>query len=65
MQTLTLTSRREIAPAVFELLFTRPEDWPFKAGSSPAWAFPSKGPTPSFAPTRSRALPKRRACAFS
>lgn len=32
MQTVKLTSRREVAPAVYELLFTRPEDWTFEAG---------------------------------
>ena len=32
MQTVKLTSRREVAPAVYELLFTRPEGWTFEAG---------------------------------
>ena len=31
MQTVKLTSRREVAPAVYELLFTRPEGWTFEA----------------------------------
>ena len=32
MQTVKLTSRREVAPAVYELLFTRPAGWTFEAG---------------------------------
>ena len=58
MQTVKLTSRREVAPAVYELLFTRPEGWTFDAGQ-----FARIGP--SSAPTRSQARPKPKACAFS
>lgn len=32
MQKITLISRREVAPALFELCFTRPEDWVYEAG---------------------------------
>lgn len=48
MQTLTLTSRREIAPAVFELLFSRPEDWSFKAGQFARLGLPVEGADPVF-----------------
>lgn len=32
MQTLTLTSRRDIASALYELRFTRPKDWCYEPG---------------------------------
>lgn len=48
MQTLTLTSRREVAPAVFDLLFTRPENWTFKAGQFARIGLPVEGAEPVF-----------------
>ena len=65
MQTVKLTSRREVAPAVYELLFTRPEGWTFEAGQFAASALPPTATSPSSAPTRSQAHPKPKACAFS
>lgn len=48
MQTLTLTSRREVAPAVFDLLFTRPADWTFKAGQFARIGLPVEDAEPVF-----------------
>ena len=48
MQTVTLTSRREVAPAIFELVFTRPEGWTFEAGQFARIGLPLEGEEPVF-----------------
>lgn len=48
MQTVTLTSRREVAPAIFELVFTRPEGWAFEAGQFARIGLPLEGEEPVF-----------------
>ena len=48
MQTVKLTSRREVAPAVYELLFTRPEGWTFEAGQFARIGLAADGDEPVF-----------------
>ena len=48
MQTVKLTSRREVAPAVYELLFTRPEGWTFDAGQFARIGLATDGDEPVF-----------------
>ncbi len=48
MQTVKLTSRREVAPAIFELVFTRPEGWTFEAGQFARIGLPVQGADPVF-----------------
>ena len=48
MQTVKLTSRREVAPAVYERLFTRPEGWTFEAGQFARIGLAADGDEPVF-----------------
>lgn len=48
MQTVKLTSRREVAPAVYELLFTRPEGWTFDTGQFARIGLATDGDEPVF-----------------
>ena len=66
MQTVKLTSRREVAPAVYELLFTRPEGWTFEAGQFARIGLAADGDEPVFPRLLDRRLAQsRRPCAFS